>query len=138
MKYTIRCFFVLVFQVLPITGFTQYKKVTHVFFRTIGNKIEIFYDLPKNSDTLDVTIYFRKKSDPKMRYRLKWASGSIGVGRYSETKQKIVWNFKKVPPYLFTGSGFHYEIKAKKIYCNKKYDFQRYSRSSKIGITDSK
>ena len=107
-----RCFLVILFQLFVVTGFAQNKKVTNIFFRTIGNKIEIFYDLPRNADTLDVKAYFRKKSDPKMKYRLKWVSGSIGIGRFSSEKQKIVWSFKKEPHYLFTGSGFYYEVKA--------------------------
>lgn len=96
-------------------GFSQIRKVSNIFFRTIGDKIEIFYDLPRNSDTLDVTIYFRKKSDPKTKYRLKWVRGSIGIGKFSGIKQKVVWRYKKEPSYLFTGSGFYYEIIPKKI-----------------------
>jgi hypothetical protein len=91
-------------------GYSQNLKPTNIFYRTINDKIEIFYDLPRNSDTLDVKIYFRKKSDPKTKYRLKWASGSIGVGIFSGKKKKVVWNYKKEPPYLFTGSGFYYEV----------------------------
>ena len=115
MNYMFRCFLVTLFQFLSIAGFTQNKKVTNIFFRTIGDKIEIFYDLPRNADTLDIKVYFRKKSDPKIKYRLKWVSGSIGIGRFSGKKQKVVWSFKKEPHYLFTGSGFYYEIRAEKI-----------------------
>ncbi|MBL0180988.1 MAG: hypothetical protein IPP96_01370 [Chitinophagaceae bacterium] len=89
--------------------------MSNIFFRTIGDKIEIFYDLPQNADTIDVKVFFRKKSDPKTRYRLKQVSGSIGIGRFSGRKKKIVWAYKKEPPYLFTGSGFYYEITAKKV-----------------------
>lgn len=76
-------------------GITQNKRVTHIIFRTIEDKIEIFYDLPRNSDTLEVKVYFRKKSDPKTKYRLKWVSGSIGIGRYSGRKQKVIWSYKR-------------------------------------------
>ncbi|HMI79866.1 MAG TPA: hypothetical protein VK484_13800, partial [Ferruginibacter sp.] len=91
------------------------KKVSNIFFRTIGEKIEIFYDLPANADTLDISIYFRKRSDPKMKYPLKWAKGSIGIGKFSGKKQKVVWSYRKEPAHLFTGSGFYYEIIANKI-----------------------
>lgn len=91
-------------------AYSQTLKTNNIFYRTIDNKIEIFYDLPRNFDTLEVKIYFRKKSDPKTRYRLKWTSGSIGVGIFSGKKKKVVWNYKKEPPYLFTGSGFYYEV----------------------------
>jgi hypothetical protein len=101
--------------VISIVGFAQTKKVSNIFFRTIEDNIEIFYDLPRNIDTLNVTIYFRKKSDPKTKYRLEWATGSIGIGRFSGKKLKVVWSYKKEPAYLFTGSGFYYEIIAKKI-----------------------
>jgi hypothetical protein len=94
--------------------FAQTLKPANLFYRTIGDKIEIFYDLPRNADTLEIKVYFRKKSDPKARYRLKWASGSIGIGIFSGEKQKVVWNYKKEPPYLFTGSGYYYEVVVKK------------------------
>lgn len=99
--------------------FAQNVKPTNIFYRTIANKIEIFYDLPRNSDTLEVKIYFHKKSDPKTRYPLKWIQGSVGIGKFSGRKQKIVWNYKKEPPYLFTGSGFYYEIIVKKFIPNR-------------------
>ena len=115
-------FFVLIFYWISISGFAQNRKVSNIFFRTIKDKIEIFYDLPRNSDTLNVTVYFRKKSDPTTKYRLKRATGSIGIGRFSGNKLKVVWNYKKEPPYLFTGSGFYYEITDKKI--KSKYPHQ--------------
>jgi hypothetical protein len=98
------------------TGLGQSKRVTHIFFRTIGENIEIFYDLPPNRDTLEIKIYFRKKSAPATRYYIQPASGSIGIGRFSGAKQKVTWHYKKAPSYLFTGSGFYYEVIAKKIH----------------------
>lgn len=110
MRYSL----VILFYFISVSGFTQNRKASNIFFRTIGDKIEIFYDLPRNSDTLEIKIYFRKKSDPKTRYRLKWAKGSVGIGRFSGKKKKVVWNYKKEPGYLFTGSGFYFEIITKK------------------------
>ncbi len=107
-------YFLLVFLLISNPGYTQYKKVSNILFRTIDDKIEIFYDLPKNTDTLDVKIFFCKKSDSRTRYRLKRASGSIGTGVFSGRKQKVIWDYKKEPPYLFTGSGFYYKIHARK------------------------
>ena len=116
MTYWIRSsFFLLLFLFIFIQGVTQDRKVSNIFFRAIEDKIEIFYDLPRNYDTLNVIIYFRKKSDPKTRYPLKSATGSIGIGRFSGKKLKVVWNYKKEPPYLFTGNGFYYEIIAEKV-----------------------
>lgn len=111
-------FYVPIFLLISLKGLAQNKKVSNIFFRTIEDKIEIFYDLPRNSDTLEIAIYFRKKSDPKTKYRLKWATGSIGIGRFSGKKQKVVWSYKKEPANLFTGSGFYYEITAKKVKLN--------------------
>ncbi len=108
-------YIIIILLLFSVMGFAQNKKVTNIFYRTINEKIEIFYDLPRNSDTLDVKVYFRKKSDPKMRYLLKRASGSVGVGRFSGKKQKVTWAYKKEPSYLFTGSGFYYEVIAKKV-----------------------
>lgn len=115
MKYISRSLFVIVLYCISTLCLSQNSKVSNVFFRTIGDTIEVFYDLPKNADTLNVKVYFRKKSDPKMRYRLKWVSGSIGIGTFSGSKQKLAWNYKKEPPYLFTGSGFYYEVNASQI-----------------------
>ena len=109
MKSIIICLF------LNTTVFSQSLKPTNIIYRTINDRIEIFYDLPRNSDTLEVKVYFRKKSDPKTRYQLTWASGNIGIGVFSGKKKKISWNYKKEPPYLFTGSGFYYEIIVKKM-----------------------
>ena len=92
----------------------QTLTASNIISRTIEDKIEIFYDLPRNRDTLEVKVYFCKKSDPKIKYRLKWVTGSIGVGRFSGRKQKVVWSYKKEPAYLFTGSGFYYKVIAKK------------------------
>lgn len=114
MKYPIQYFLVTLFHFFSIIAFSQNRKASNIFFRTIGDKIEIFYDLPSNKDTLEIKIYFHKKSDPKTRYRLKWASGSIGIGRFSGKKKKVTWSFKKEPGYLFTGSGFYFEISVKK------------------------
>ena len=111
----IRYFLTVLFLSTITWGYTQTTPVSNIFFRTIGDKIEIFYDLPRNRDTLNVTIYFRKKSDPKTKYRLKRATGSIGIGRFSGKKQKVVWSYKKEPGHLFTGSGFYYEIIVEKI-----------------------
>lgn len=93
-------------------GYSQNLKPTNIFYRTINDKIEIFYDLPRNMDTLEVKVFFRKRSDPKIRYQLKWATGSIGVAVFSGKKKKVVWDYKKEPPSLFSGSGFYYEVVA--------------------------
>ena len=106
---------ILIFNIISFVGFTQIRKASNIFSRTIGDTIEIFYDLPGNSDTLNVKVFFRKKSDPKIKYRLKWVSGSIGIGRFSGKKQKVIWSYKKEPPYLFTGTGFYYQVIARKI-----------------------
>ena len=110
-----RYFFVILFCLISGSSFSQNRKATNIFFRTIGDKIEIFYDLSRNSDTLEVKIYFRKKSDPKTKYRLRWVNGSVGIGKFSGRKQKVVWSYKKEPFYLFSGSGFYYEVIITKI-----------------------
>lgn len=112
----IKCFLILLCCLINSLVFSQNKKVNNILFRTIGDTIEIFYDLPKNADTLNVIVFFRKKSDPKMKYRLKWAGGSIGIGKFSGRKQKVIWSYKQEPPYLFTGSGFYYEVIARNIW----------------------
>ena len=112
---SIRLFLAILFCFIYYSGLSQNLKVNNIFFRTIEDKIEIFYDLPRSRDTLNVTIYFRKKSDPKTKYGLKRATGSIGIGRFSGKKQKVVWSYKKEPGHLFTGSGFYYEIIVEKI-----------------------
>lgn len=94
---------------------SQNPAPANIFHRMIGDRIEIFYDLPRNTDTLEVVIWFRKKSDPGMKYRLRYAKGSIGNGVFSGKRQKVVWLYKKEPPHLFTGSGFYYEVHVRKL-----------------------
>ena len=94
---------------------TKYVRVSDVHFRMIDERMEVFYDLPVNHDSIHVKIVFRKKSAPKFRYIPQFVSGDIGIGIYSGANRKIVWYYKKEPPSVFTGSGFYFEMKAKRI-----------------------
>lgn len=101
------------------TGLAQSVHATNIHFRTIDERIEIFYDLPINEDSLQVKIVFRKKSAPKFKYYPKVISGDVGIGIFSGTNKKITWYFKREPTYLFTGSGFYFKITAVKIHERK-------------------
>ena len=104
----------LIFIFFTPKNFAQTITATNIHHRIIENKIEIFYDLPNNRDTLDVQVFFHKKSNPKFVYQPKYVNGNIGVGVYFGANKKIVWQFKKEPAYLFTGSNFYFTIKAKR------------------------
>lgn len=108
-------FFVTFLCFIPVTGLTQSVKVSNIHFRTIDDKIEVFYDLPKNFDSIQVKIVFRKKSSPTFRYYPKIISGDVGQGIFSDSNRKIIWYYKKEPPHLFTGSGFYFKITAAKM-----------------------
>jgi hypothetical protein len=86
----------------------------------IDERMEVFYDLPANQDSIHVKIVFRKKSDPKFRYVPQFVRGDIGVGTYSGANRKIVWYTKKEPPSVFTGDGFYFEIRVKRIAVKQK------------------
>jgi hypothetical protein len=105
---------------LCINVISQSLSTTNIHYRTIDNKIEIYYDLPKNRDSLSVKIIFYKKSDPKFKYHPKYITGVVGIGLFSGINKKITWYFKKEPAWVFTGSGFYFKVIAVKI--SKKYD----------------
>ena len=88
---------------------------SNVHWRIIGKKIEIFYDLPHNKDSLEVKVIFLKKSNPQFGYVPRVVSGSIGKGVFSGKSRKIVWQIKNEPASLFTGDGYYFVVKVKKI-----------------------
>jgi hypothetical protein len=105
---------------IPSIGMAQSIHPENVHFRIIEDRIEVFYDLPAIHDSIHVKIVFHKKSDPKFRYVPQFASGDIGIGTYSGPNRKIVWYYKKEPPSVYTGDGFYFEIKAKRIQVKQK------------------
>lgn len=97
---------------IPNNGSAQSIRATNIHFRIIDEKIEVFYDLPENNDSILVKIVFRKKSAPKFRHYPRFISGDSGLGVFSGINKKIVWYYKKEPPSLFTGSDFYFNIQA--------------------------
>jgi hypothetical protein len=93
---------------------SQSIQTLNVNFRLIDDKIEIFYDLPENQDSIFIEVVFLKESNPEFKYYPKFIEGNIGLGIYSGMKNIVTWYYKKEPPYLFTGDGFYFEILAKK------------------------
>jgi len=94
---------------------SQSLKISNIHYRTIDNRIEVFYSLPKNKDSLFINFFFKKKSDLNFSYVPKYISGAVGKGLYSGINKKITWYFKKEPAWLFTGGGFYFKIIATKI-----------------------
>lgn len=127
-----RLFFSLLFFVFLFctanAALTKYISVSDIHFRIIDERIEIFYDLPANRDSIHVKIIFCKKSVPKFRYVPQFVSGDIGVGTYSGANRKIVWYIKKEPPAVLTGSGFYFEIKAKRVPVKQKAENNLYQK----------
>lgn len=119
-KLTISFVFVVCACLIPGIGRTQSIHAENVHFRMIDERMEVFYDLPANQDSIHVKIVFRKKSDPKFRYVPQFVRGDIGVGTYSGANRKIVWYTKKEPPSVFTGDGFYFEIRVKRIAVKQK------------------
>lgn len=114
-KLTVSFVFMACVGLIPGIGTAQSIHPGNIHFRIIDERMEVFYDLPANRDSIHVKIVFRKKSAPKFRYVPQFVSGDIGIGTYSGANRKIVWYTKKEPPSVFTGAGFYFEIKAKKI-----------------------
>lgn len=106
---------VIVFFLIPFFGVTQSVAVSNIHFRIIDDKIEVFYDLPINPDSVIVKLVFRKETDPQFKYAPKFVKGDIGEGIYAGPNKKIVWNYLKEPDYVFTGSGFYFDLTAKLI-----------------------
>lgn len=94
---------------------SKYLLVKNVHYRIISDRIEVFYDLPKNTDTLDVRIAFRKKSAPKFAYYPRYLTGDIGIGTFAGPKKKIVWQIEKEPKHIFAGKGFYFQVSALKL-----------------------
>jgi uncharacterized protein (TIGR02145 family) len=92
------------------TGNAQSIKASNIHYRIIEDKIEIFYDLPVNHDSLEISVAFLKKTDPKFRYYPRLVTGDVRRGMFSGENRKITWYFKKEPAYIFTGGGFSFEI----------------------------
>ena len=97
------------------SGIAQSLKVGNIHHRVLNDKIQIFYDLPENSDSVNVEVFFHKKSHPGFRYHPHYLSGDHGIGVYSGINKKIIWSYKKEPAYVFKGNGFYFRIKAIKI-----------------------
>ncbi|HAF29658.1 MAG TPA: hypothetical protein DCG75_11490 [Bacteroidales bacterium] len=95
-------------------SYSQSVKVRNVHYRQIDEQIEIFYDLPVNIDSIQVKLVFRKKSAPKFRYYPRFIGGDIGIGIFSGKNKKIVWDIKKEPSSVFTGSDFYFDVKVRK------------------------
>lgn len=93
----------------------QSVKVSNVHYRTIDQKIEIFYDLPQTKDSINISIVFKKKSDVHFWYFPKYISGDIGKGVFFGKNHKICWHIKNEPTSLFTGKEFYFRIFAYKI-----------------------
>jgi hypothetical protein len=100
---------------IPKTGNSQAIPVSDVHWRIIDKKIEVFYDLPQNKDSVEVKLAFKKDSDPNFSYSPHFLRGNIGRGIYSGKDKKIVWNIENEPDYLFTGGGFSFKITVKRI-----------------------
>jgi hypothetical protein len=104
-------FFVLFHEV----AYSQSINVSNVHWRIIGKKIEIFYDLPRNKDSIEVKLVYLKESDSKFRYSPQAIRGKVGKGIYSGKGQKITWLINNEPTYLFTGDGFKFKVIVRKI-----------------------
>jgi hypothetical protein len=129
--YKILCLLLLFFPLLNPVVFSQTLKTTKIHYRIIEDKIEIFYDLPDNQDSLTITVVFRKKSNPEFKYWPKFIDGDVGLGVFAGENKKITWYFKKEPEHLFTGSDFYFKIYAKKILKKASSDSTHFNGSSK-------
>jgi hypothetical protein len=109
-------FFPLLLPVLSQEVFSQVLPVTNIHWRLIDTKIQVFYDLPFNKDSVDVKILFLKDSDPRFRYVPRFLQGRVGQGIYSGKNNVISWFTEKEPKSIFTGDGFHFRITARKIF----------------------
>jgi hypothetical protein len=105
----------LVFFISISFSFSQNLKVKNIHYRIIDQRIEIFYDLPQNTDTLNISIVFKKKSEANFRYYPRFVSGDIGKGIFSGKNHKIVWQIDKEPTDVFTGSEFYFKVYAVRI-----------------------
>ncbi len=97
---------------LTLVSNGQRVKVSHLWYRTIDDNVEIFYDLPDLQKPVNVQVYLRSKAAPHKSYRIRSASGSVGTGRFSGKGQKIVWMFKSEPASHRALDGIYFAVKA--------------------------
>ena len=107
--------FILVLYFNNIFSQSTKIKISNIHYRIINNKIEIFYLLYNNYDSVKVDVIFYKRSMVNFEYYLIFISGDVGKGKFSGINKKITWYYKKEPAYLFTGSGFYFKVIAAKI-----------------------
>jgi hypothetical protein len=112
--------FVIGMSFISHTGIAQTIKPSNIHFRIIEEKMEIFYDLPNNIDSINVRMVFRKESAPTFKYTPKFAYGNIGKGVFSGPQKKITWEYIKEPDYVFTGDGFYFDILITKLPARQK------------------
>jgi len=111
MKYSL---IILLFFISISHSFSQNLKVKNIHYRIIDQRIEIFYDLPQNADTIDISIVFKKNSEKNFKYYPKFVSGDIGKGIFSGKNHKIIWQVENEPANVFTGSEFYFKVYAVK------------------------
>ena len=100
-----------------ISSFVFYKlalaqslKSSNVHYRIIDKKIEVFYDMPTNTDSVQVFLIFRKKSDFKFMLSPTFISGNVGIGVFSGKNNKIIWDYNKEKKSVLTGTGFYFQV----------------------------
>jgi hypothetical protein len=98
----------IIFYFILITcnsSFSQNVKASNIYYTLFEEKYHIWYDLPENVDSLNIRIAFYKKADPGFEYYLKHIAGDVGIGKFSGSKNKIIWDYKKEPAFILAGSG---------------------------------
>lgn len=102
----------VVFVSLPFLSFSQSLSVSNVHYRIFEGRIDVFYDLPVNTDSLRVELTFYKKSSPGFYYTPMHIAGDAGTGRFSGKNKMISWYIEKEPKNFFTGQGFYFKVRA--------------------------
>lgn len=106
----------------------QAINVSNIHYRLIDERIEVFFDLPQSlKDSVIIELFFYKRSDSSFVYQPLYTNGDIGKGMFAGPSNKIIWNIKGEPAFVFTGSGFYFKVSAVKITHSKK----------KIPLTDA-
>ncbi len=79
------------------------------------DRIEVIYDLPATTDSIDVELFFLQKENPNFSFIPQYTTGNIGKGIYN-TKNKITWWYKdEYNKKILDSKGYYFDITARYI-----------------------
>jgi hypothetical protein len=117
MKYSKNNKIIIIFIIYLIANFNVYGQEFNAKNLKVewsdSNKILITYDLSNPDDkTVNIKIFLMSNDDPLLKIEVKSAEGKIGVGKYSGSGNKVVWEIYRDYPELKEGESYYFTLDA--------------------------